>query len=189
MNIWQTAKTYGAEKGVLSADGATSIRQTAGSKGNFIVDGKLSDESLYYRVFTQELEKMIDNKVVKSGFSSLTPTERSIYSKAKKDLSKLVPIKEVAEDAKNRTANNFKPGLLDYSAMGVGAMGGLLSDREGTPTQNIMSGVLGGLALNRMLTTAGGANMMYNTGRAMSSIPSGAQTGMGQLLRSGAFGE
>lgn len=189
MNIWETAQSFGADKGVLSADGATSIRQMAGSKGNFIVDGKLSDESLYYRVFTQELEKMIDDKVVKSGLSSLTPSERSIYSKAKKDLSKLVPIKKVAEDAKNRTANNFKPGLLDYGAMGLGAMGGLMSDKDNSPTQNIMGGVLGGLALKRLITTPGGANMIYNTGRAMSSIPSGVQTGMGQLLRSSAFNE
>jgi hypothetical protein len=186
LDAWNTAKTKGAVKGIMPADIATSVRQTAGSKGNFIKDGKLSDESLYYRVFTQELEKMIDNKVVKSGFGSLTPMERSIYSKAKKDLSKLVPLKKVAEDAKNRTANNFKPGLLDYSAMGLGAVGGLASDKDNTPTQNIVTGMLGALALKRLGTTAGGADMLYNTGRAMGGLPSAVETGMGQLLRSGA---
>lgn len=160
--------------GSLLVDGlkALKLQRSAGPKGRwnaFSANVKTPNEAKFWESYNRAISKKIDEAIENKGSSDVL----SAYRSAKKDLARLVPIQKTAEHAVGRMANNFKPGLLDINAGGVGA--------------NLGGGIGAGMAMGarRGLSTVGGANMMYGAGEMLEA----GSPAMSQLLRSGAFNE
>jgi hypothetical protein len=163
-----------AEGEPLLLDGlsAWGLKSNAGKKGNwsaFSADVKTPNEAKFWESYSRALSSKMDEAIE----SQSTPDLLREYRIAKKDLARLVPIEKTVNNAVDRINNNFKPGLLDINAGGVGAnlAGGL--------------GAMGAMSARRGLSTIGGANMLYGAGKALEK----PHPYMSQMLRSSLFNE
>jgi hypothetical protein len=182
-NVWandvkdmtaQTIKGKNVSTGWTDMQNALKHRQLVDKKTNWNENVKSfsKGESVFNRIYRDAIEQQA---------GQISPEVRA----ATKEMGKFLPAKNAVDDRFSQIKNNYIPDLLDYSALGVGGLAGGLGANDNR-AGGVGAGALSLLATKRLLTTPGGAAMLYGAGK-NATKSSNVLSGLGKGALRGSF--
>lgn len=174
----------------VGSEDAIGIRKLAdkGTKWSMAKNDTAPPKSLFNAAYRDAIEKQMKNRLnQKNVIERIGPDNENLYKSLNKEMSKLIPTRNAINDRIEQAGNNYKFGLLDYTALGAGgALGGFggYQDGSGSPGTGAALGALGLLGVRRLTSTPGGASMLYSAGKRLTT-PSRTKDLIMQAGRSG----
>jgi hypothetical protein len=167
---------FASENGVVDGKTALKLKSLADRKTDFTASDMMNKaakgEKLLYKAYRENIDRQLSKNI-----GTIDPELSKKYLEAKKNIAALKSLEKAVGSATMRTANNFDPGLLDFQAMNV-------AGQMATGGGKLGSTALG-LGGRRLLSTPGGANMLYGMGNQLTQ----PRPTMSQLFRSGVFND
>lgn len=170
MNYWRRefAARSTARGGRLSIEDAMAFRQRIDDEINWRVANQANSPG--FERASSILRRRINEQIER------TSPE---VGQATREMAQTLPYEQALARRNLQAGNNYRLGLLDIGALGVGGAAGAAGSLGAAPLA-----ALGALGARRLTSTPGGAAMLYDAGR-WGSNPSTVRDLMMQLARSG----